>query len=55
MAQNPADFVTLRSWREIAHELTREDSPKRILDLSKELDRAFEAQTGPLEKEKKAS
>jgi hypothetical protein len=44
MAQNPVDFVTLRPWREIALELSREPTPERVLELSKELDNAFEAQ-----------
>ena len=45
MAQIPADFVTLRPWREIATELVGESSPERVLQLSKELDEALEAQT----------
>jgi hypothetical protein len=51
MAQNPVDFVTLRPWREIALELSREPTPERVLELSKELDNAFEAQeTAPAKK-----
>jgi len=51
MEKNPKDFVTLRHWREIAAELSRETSTVRILELSKELDKAFEAQSGPIEKQ----
>jgi hypothetical protein len=50
MAKTPADFVTLRPWREIAAELAREDSAERVLQLSKELVKAFQA-----EEQKKAS
>jgi hypothetical protein len=44
MAQNPADFVALRPWREIALELSRETIPERVLELSKELNHAFKVQ-----------
>ena len=40
MAKPPAGFVTLRPWREIAAELSREDSTERVLELSEELEKA---------------
>ena len=33
-----------RAWRVIAHELTHETNPKRILELSEELSRVFDEQ-----------
>jgi len=50
MAKTPADFVTLQPWREIADELSHENSTERVLELSQQLNRAMEAQTGPIQK-----
>ena len=36
----------LRPWRDIAREVAREQNRFRILELSRELDEALEAQTG---------
>lgn len=51
MDPTPKDFVTLRPWRDIAADLSREDSTDRVLELSQELNEAFEAE----EQKKKAS
>lgn len=50
MALIPTDFVTLRPWREIAAELAIEPSTERVLELSQELEKAFEAQMGSAQK-----
>ena len=50
MSQTPKDYTALRSWREIAVELADETSLERVLELSKELLKALEAQSGPVQK-----
>jgi hypothetical protein len=40
--------IPSRPWRVIAEELSRETNPKRVLELSQELTRAIDEQSGTL-------
>ena len=42
--------IPSRPWRIIAEELSKENNPKRITELSQELNAALEEQTGRLYK-----
>ncbi|HZQ23207.1 MAG TPA: hypothetical protein VFA89_10440 [Terriglobales bacterium] len=39
-----ADMKLIRTWRDIAEELSRETDPKRLIELTEELDKALEAE-----------
>jgi hypothetical protein len=39
----------LRTWQEIAEDASREQDPKRLAELSKEMERAFESVTNDAE------
>ncbi len=43
---NFGQLIPSRPWRVIAQELSQETDPKRVLELSQELNRALEQQNG---------
>jgi predicted P-loop ATPase/GTPase len=50
MQDGNANFFPARPWRVIAQELARETNPRRVIELSEELNRALAEQTSNLAK-----